>query len=373
MAIPNEILLATITNARGPILLVSGPDEDPPGRIVAANPAFLSLTGYSGDDLLGQSAGWLTRLADEEAPVARIRNALAQAQPYAGEARLRTRSGTVLPVEIALTPLGPADPPLSPTYYLGQMLSLEPRKELERHLWEAQRLSAVAHLSYGVAQQFEETMRALEQAGVSVANAPRATVEHPKPSPAQEKVEATRALMRRLHAFALPSPPKVSTVNLNHIVRDFGSMSHAVLGHDVALVLDLDEHLGGMRGDNVQLQQVLLNLIINAREAMPAGGTLTITTANTYPDGVASGPIIGQGGGAQVVLSVQDTGLGMSPEVRSQLFEPFFTTKARGLGLGLGLTSVHGIVKEAGGYVWVQSAEGDGTTVRLYFPYVPPA
>jgi CheY-like chemotaxis protein len=161
--------------------------------------------------------------------------------------------------------------------------------------------------------------------------------------------------------------PKV--LDLNHVVADMESMLQRLIGEDVELVTSLDPVLGTVKADPGQIEQVLLNLAVNARDAMPYGGRLLVETRNaeipvgTMRERVAIAP------GQYVVLAVSDNGYGMTADVRERIFEPFFSTKEAGRGTGLGLATVYGIVKQSGGYIWVESEPGKGTTFRMYLPF----
>jgi two-component system, cell cycle sensor histidine kinase and response regulator CckA len=157
-------------------------------------------------------------------------------------------------------------------------------------------------------------------------------------------------------------------LNLNAVVADVGKMLQRIIGEDVRIVTDLETRIGAVRADRGQIEQILLNLATNARDAMPNGGTFMVRTQNAElcRDDVSRYPYIQPG--EYVCLSVSDTGVGMSEEVRTRVFEPFFTTKEKGRGTGLGLATVYGIVKQSGGYIWANSEVGSGATFDIYLP-----
>jgi CheY-like chemotaxis protein len=183
-------------------------------------------------------------------------------------------------------------------------------------------------------------------------------------------------LTRQLLAYGRRQVLAPKVLDLNAVVANLEPMLRRLLGEDLELVADLDDNLGAVRADPSQLEQVILNLVVNARDAMPRGGRLTVATAGIELDPAALREHPGAAPGAYVALDVRDTGTGISPEVRAHLFEPFFTTKAIGKGTGLGLATVYGIVKQSGGFISVTTELGHGTTFRVHLPQVagqPPA
>src|SRR5262249_54868734 len=159
-------------------------------------------------------------------------------------------------------------------------------------------------------------------------------------------------------------------LNLNSVVEDMGKLVQRLIGEDIELVLRLSPEIGAIRADASQIEQIIMNLAVNSRDAMPGGGRLLVETANAELDRTYSnmGPVVRPG--PYVLLAVSDSGIGMDQETQARIFEPFFTTKEQGKGTGLGLSTVYGVVKQSGGFIWVYSEVGKGTCFKIYLPRV---
>jgi PAS domain S-box-containing protein len=246
-------------------------------------------------------------------------------------------------------------------------------REREEQLRHAQKLEAVGRLAGGIAHDFNNLLMVI-QGSVNLVLM-NTTEADPQRDDLQEIVRATEraaALTRQLLAFGRKQVLRPKVVNLNTAISDLHKIMHRLIGEDVELHLELDPDLGCVKVDPGQLEQVVLNLAVNSRDAMPDGGRLTIRTTNTeltnkdadrFPYKVLTGPY--------VCLSFEDTGFGMPESVLGRVFEPFFTTKEQGRGSGLGLSMVYGIVKQSEGYIWVASTQGQGTTIQIYLPLIP--
>ncbi len=242
------------------------------------------------------------------------------------------------------------------------------RKHLEEQFRQSQKLEALGRLAGGVAHDFNNLLTIIGGYGQMALDATES--RNPLRRDIEAIVEAAErasALTRQLLAFSRRQMVQTKILDPNRVVSRMEKMLRRLIGEDVELRLDLQSDVGRIKIDPGQIEQVIMNLAINSRDAMPHGGTLTImTTEVVLPAQSGLGPSLPPGG--YVVLAVSDTGTGMDAEVRSRIFEPFFTTKPKGKGTGLGLSTVYGIVKQAGGEVWVDTELGKGTTFSLYLP-----
>ncbi len=245
------------------------------------------------------------------------------------------------------------------------------RKQTEETLRQAQKMEAVGRLAGGVAHNFNNLLMVIR--GHAALSLNRIHPEHPLRGKLNEIVKtADRAssLTRQLLAFSRKQMLQMRVLDLNTMVNQMAELLPPVLGEDIHLVMDLDPHLGRVKADSAQIEQVIMNLVFNARDAMPNGGDLTITTSNAdlddawvrdYPDAKV---------GRHVVLGVRDTGFGMDKETQARMFDPFFTTKDKDKGTGLGLSTVYGTINQSGGSITVSSEPGKGTAIRIFLPRV---
>jgi PAS domain S-box-containing protein len=243
------------------------------------------------------------------------------------------------------------------------------RRVLEDQSRQAQKMEAVGRLAGGVAHDFNNLLMVIS--GYSEVLLENTAPEHesfPRLQAIQQAADRASSLTRQLLAFSRKQILELKIVDLNAIVGDMDRLLRPLVGENVSLHLQLASDLGHVRADSGQVEQIIMNLVVNSKDAMPHGGKITITTANITLNKSAGHEHLYMKGGPYVLLSVSDTGCGMDRETESRIFEPFFTTKEKGKGTGLGLSTVYGIVKQSGGYIVAKSELGSGTKFQIYLP-----
>jgi PAS domain S-box-containing protein len=340
---------------------------EPDGRVLFVSPSVTDRLGWHVEEMIGRNAFELVHPDDRQRLEQRIRRRPERKESGGLAWRCRCHDGSWRWLETNTTLL-PEDVS-GRRRVLWTSRDITDRKDLEDQLRQAQKMEAIGRLAGGVAHDFNNVLTVI----LGYAATLEYTVEPDDPVAAQAgeiRVAAERAarLTQQLLAFSRQQVLQPRVLDLNEAVRTSSTMLQRLIGTHIALETDLDPNLWSVRVDPGQMEQVLMNLVVNARDAMRAGGTIGIRTRRVRNRAVRREQGVPIPPGDWVVCEVTDTGSGMAPSVAARIFEPFFTTKPVGQGTGLGLAMVYGIIKQSGGYVFCESAQAQGTTIRVYLP-----
>ncbi len=342
---------------------------DAHGAIEYANPAFERLTGYHRGEVIGQTT---TMLRDPDADAAKYNEmwtTVAGGEAWTGRVNYCRKDGTPYQADVAMSPV--RDDAGEIVNYVTVQHDVTNEVALEEQLRHSQKMDAVGKLAGGVAHDFNNLLSVITgySSMLSTSLGPDSEERDFVEEIAKSAERASR-LTRQLLAFSRRQVLKPVSLDLNEVVNDMEKMLRRLIGEDVELATDLKSEIGAVEADPGQIEQVLMNLAVNARDAMPRGGRLTLATGRTELDAdyCSRNPDVLPG--KYVLLSMSDTGCGMDAATISRIFEPFFTTKGLGEGTGLGLSTVYGIVKQSGGHISVYSEIDEGTTFRVYLPTV---
>ncbi|URI06416.1 histidine kinase famiy protein [Aquincola tertiaricarbonis] len=364
-----DIFFAAVETTRMPMVITDPRLPDNP--IVFANNAFLEMTGYSQDEILGHNCRFLQGPDTDPHAVAEVRRHIAAEREYATELLNYRKDGSSFWNALFVTPLRNHAGEL--IYFFSSQLDVSRRKDAESALGQAQKMEALGQLTGGIAHDFNNLLqlilgnldvmtRRFKTGGVTDAGLTKAL------SNAREATRKSAMLTQQLLAFARKQQLRGRVINLNDLTLSTTDLAKRTLGDGITLKTELEPQLWNCRIDPTQAEVALLNLLLNARDAMPGGGLLTIRTENvevSADDAHAHGvPSLGR----FVRIAVTDNGSGIAPELLPRVMDPFFTTKDEGHGTGLGLSMVYGFAKQSGGAANIYSEVGAGTTVRLYFP-----
>jgi two-component system, cell cycle sensor histidine kinase and response regulator CckA len=338
------------------------------GRFLDVNPALITLLGYeSVEDLLKLNARRdvfvnpqeLERLAEDYRRTGNLNGV---------EVQWKRKDDRVIIVRISGCAATSTDEPEEVLELIAE--DITDRRQLEEQLRQAQKMDAVGRLAGGVAHDFNNLLMVINgYTEVLLEQLEQDGAMHRKVQSIQQAADRAAALTRQLLAFSRKQLLELKVVDVNTVIGDMERLLRPLIGENIELVTRLSPETGHTRADAGQLEQVIMNLVVNAKDAMPDGGKLTVQSSDvTVRQNFREHRLIQPG--RYAVISVADTGLGMDKETQSRIFEPFFTTKEKGKGTGLGLSTVYGIVKQSNGYVFVQSDVGAGTTFYVYLPRV---
>jgi PAS domain S-box-containing protein len=344
------------------------------GNLTYVNPSFIKLWGYEDEkEVLGKPIleFWQTKENAQKAL-----KTLHESRSWMGELVAQRKDGSTFDAQISANMV--TDKAGKPICLMASFVDItglkraeEEKAFVEEQLRQSQKMEAIGRLAGGIAHDFNNLLTVIKGYSQLL------LIELKEDVPLRGNIEEIKRasdkaadLTRQLLAFSRRQILEMRVLDLNTVLRDLDKMLHRLIGEDIELVTVFTDDLGRVKTDPGWVEQIIMNLGVNARDAIPEGGKLTIETANVELDETYARGHIAVKPGRYVMLSVSDTGVGMTPEVRQQVFEPFFTTKEKGKGTGLGLSTVYGIVKQSGGNIWVYSEPGKGTTFKIYLPRV---
>jgi PAS domain S-box-containing protein len=339
------------------------------GQWFYVSPQVESILGYTSDEWLAISHNWASLIhADDVASVMAAEEASKNGLPFQAEFRIKRKDGREVWLnDTAVVVQGSDAHPVME----GIMVDITDRKHLETQLQQSRKMEAVGRLAGGIAHDFNNLLTIITGYTDLALSRPAIPLELRADIERIENAAArAAALVRQLLAFSRKQVLQPKTLDLNSIVINLDKLLRRLMDDNIEMTTAVSENVGKVKADPAQIEQVLMNLVVNARDAMPQGGRIVIETSNidldsAYADGHASVKP-----GRYVMLAVSDTGMGMDRDTVAHIFEPFYTTKESGRGTGLGLSTVYGIVKQSGGYIWVYSELGNGSTFKVYLPRI---
>jgi PAS domain S-box-containing protein len=342
------------------------------GEWLYVSPQVETMFGFSAEEWLMDSRAWTQHVhPDDHKVVEAAEEASKRGERFQAEYRVVRKDGRIIWVsDTAVVVAGSDAHPLME----GIIVDITERKQLETQLQQARRMEAIGRLAGGIAHDFNNLLTIIK--GYTELALKRSRIS-PELQADMERIEdaAERAgtLVRQLLAFSRRQVLQPKLVDLNSIVMGLDKLLRRLMDEDIQMTTIPGKDIGTIKADPAQMEQVIMNLVVNARDAMPKGGRLTVETANVDLDAAYASDHATVKPGSYVMLAVSDTGMGMSPETVAHIFEPFYTTKESGRGTGLGLSTVYGIVKQSGGYIWVYSELGRGSSFKVYLPRVEQA
>jgi PAS domain S-box-containing protein len=370
------VLLETcLKNLNDIIVITEAEPVDLPGpRIVYVNDAFTTRTGYTREEAIGKTPRILQGQDTDREKLDEIRNSLKQWKPIRTELLNYTKSGELFWVELEIMPV--VNEIGWYTHWVAIQRDITERKQaeherrkLESQVNQSQKLESIGRLAGGVAHDFNNLLTVIN--GYSSLLVMKLEPENPMWSMVKainEAGERAKGLTSQLLAFSRKQPVQPRPMDLNRVVEEVQRVIERLIGEDIDVVSQVDPALGTVVADPDQIHQLLMNLVVNARDAMPEGGRLTIETRNIEIDAYTASLFPSAMPGKFILLRVADSGIGMTPETLKNVFEPFFTTKESGKGTGLGLSTVYGIVMQSHGWIDIDSKVGWGTRVKVYLP-----
>jgi PAS domain S-box-containing protein len=364
-----RLLGSAVEQSKESIVITDAHLDLPGPAIVFVNPAFTQMTGYTAQEVMGQTPRILQGRDTDKTVLSQIRQTLMRGDPFEGEAINYRKDGKEFNLQWHIAPIRNAAGAV--THFVAIQRDITARKRLEAQLFQSQRMETVGKLAGGIAHEFNSILTAIiGQSELLLGDLPARSPLARNAAEISKAAGRAATLTRQLLAYGRKQILQPETLDLNQVLANMQGMFHHLMGEDVAMQIVPGEGLQMVLADAGQIEQVIVNMAMNAREAMPGGGKLTLETANVSFDQESVGRYPELKAGDFVMLAITDTGAGMSEAVKARVFEPFFTTKDVGQGTGLGLSTCYGIVKQSGGHICVYSEPGRGATFKIYLPQV---
>ena len=368
----HDIFFAAVETTRMPMIVTDPHQFDNP--IIFVNNAFVRMTGYAREELVGRNCRFLQGEETDQDSVTEIRDAIAEKREMATEILNYRKDGSTFWNALFVSPVFNAAGEI--VYFFGSQLDVSRRRDAEEALYQAQKMEALGQLTGGIAHDFNNLLQVVS----GYTDVVQVLAQKGKAGPAIDVDRLSRAadalrgatdraskLTHQLLAFSRKQRLEGRAINLNNLIQAMSEIAERTLGDHIEVGRRLGAGLWNCRVDPTQAEVALLNVMLNARDAMPSGGTITVATSNRKVSRAQAGSLAVKPG-SYVSVSVADSGTGMPRDVLARATEPFFTTKEEGKGTGLGLAMVYGFVKQSGGTLEIVSEENEGTTVSLLFP-----
>lgn len=364
-----RLLSSAVKQSKESIMITDAELDLPGPKIIFVNPAFTQMTGYTAAEALGRTPRLLQGPRTDRAVLNRLRHNLEQGDAFAGETVNYRKDGTEFDLEWQIAPLRNAASVI--THFVAIQRDITGRKRLEAQLIQSQKMETVGKLAGGVAHEFNSILTAIiGQSELLLVDLPSGSSLTSKVTAINQAAGRAAILTRQLLAYGRKQTLRPEMLNLNAVLAGMAGTLRHLVGHDIDIRSVPATGLRTVKADAGQLSQVIMNMVINAHDAMPGGGKLTLETANVTFDQADVERYPELKAGDYVMLAITDTGTGMSVAVQSRVFEPFFSTKGMGEATGLGLSTCYGIIKQSGGHITVYSEPGVGTTFKIYLPQV---
>ncbi len=361
----HALRLETVVEQTAEVILIT----DARGVIEYVNGAFEIVTGYTRDEVLGHTPRILKSGQHGEAFYRDLWETITRGHPWYGRFINRRKNGSLYREEATITPI--RDHTGAIAHFVANKRDITREIEIEDHLRQTQKMEALGLLAGGVAHDFNSALTPiLACSEMALAEAAPASPQYDLLLQIQKSAERASTLTKELLSFSRKREPNLAAVHLNEVLQGLEATLHRLVGDRIRLRMELAADLGSVAADPAQIEQIVINLAMNARDAMPEGGPLVLRTEPIFLDADFARTWPGVVPGRHVLLSVRDAGCGIPPEILDHIFEPFFTTKESGKGTGLGLATVYGILRQLGGAVTVQSTPGAGSVFKIYMPEV---